>query len=181
MNDKQARFCEEFLKDLNATQSAIRAGYSEDTAHSQGARLMRDVQVKAKIHRAMKRRSERTAITADRVLHEYAKIAFSDLRNLVSWGKDGVELLDSDELAAEDAATVAEITATDTREGKRIKVKQWSKLRALELLSRHLGLFEPSPESDPYEMARRIRLLVQQGYERTGGRPADDQEEESDD
>ena len=122
----------------------------------------------------MQRRSKRIKISQDRVLLELARCAFSDLRRVVSWDSSGVTLLDSSDLKPDEAATVSEITATDTREGKRIKVKLWSKLRALELLSRHLGLFEPTPSDDPFDFARRVKKLIQMGNEATDGDPEDD-------
>lgn len=91
LNAKQARFVEEYLIDLNATQAAIRTGYSEKTAYSQGQRLSKDVEVAEAIAAAMAARSERTEITSDRVLRELAKIGFSDIRKAVKWGSRFVE------------------------------------------------------------------------------------------
>jgi phage terminase small subunit len=68
LTDKQKRFAEEYLIDLNATQATIRAGYSEKTAYSQCERLLRNVEVQAAISEGQKSRSQRTGITADRVV-----------------------------------------------------------------------------------------------------------------
>lgn len=68
MTTKQQRFVEEYLVDLNATQAAIRAGYSAKTAYSQGQRLLKDVEVKRAIEVGMGERSNRTGITADEVV-----------------------------------------------------------------------------------------------------------------
>ena len=76
MTDKQKRFCEEYMIDLNATQAAIRAGYSVKTANEQGARLLANVSVHQEIERLKAERSRRTGITADRVLQELARIGF---------------------------------------------------------------------------------------------------------
>ena len=177
LNDRQICFIDEYLKDLSGTGAALRAGYSEKTAAQIASENLRKPEIRQKIRRAMKRRSERTAITADRVLHEYAKIAFSDLRNLATWGPDGLELRESSELTAEDAATVAEITQTVTKVGGRIRLKLWDKMNALDKICRNLGMYEPTPSDDPDAFARRVRLLIQQGNERTGGTPDDDQED----
>lgn len=88
---KQAQFVAEYLIDLNATQAAIRAGYSAKTAYSQGQRLLTNVEVAASVAAAMAKRAERTEITADRVLQELAKIGFSDIRKAVKWGSRLVE------------------------------------------------------------------------------------------
>lgn len=73
---KQKKFVEEYLIDLNATQAAIRAGYSPNTAQEQSSRLLSNVMVKNEIDKAMAERSRRTGINQDRVLRELAKIAF---------------------------------------------------------------------------------------------------------
>lgn len=86
LNEKQARFCAEYIIDLNATQAAIRAGYSEKTAYSQGQRLLKDVEASARIQELIAERSKRTEITADRVLQELASIGFANKRDVVRWG-----------------------------------------------------------------------------------------------
>lgn len=68
MKDKQVRFCEEYLVDLNATQAAIRAGYSAKTAYSQGERLLKNVEINKRITIAQTKRSIKTELTAEWVL-----------------------------------------------------------------------------------------------------------------
>lgn len=75
LTEKQKRFCDEYLIDLNATQAAIRAGYSARTANEQGARLLANVSVQEYIARKMAERSRRTGVNQDRVVLELAKIA----------------------------------------------------------------------------------------------------------
>lgn len=70
------RFVDEYLVDLNATQAAIRAGYSPKTAYSMGQRLLKDVEVQAAVQEARARREKRTEITQDRVVQEIADNAF---------------------------------------------------------------------------------------------------------
>jgi phage terminase small subunit len=78
---KRARFCEEYLVDLNATQAAIRAGYNAKSAYSQGQRLLKDVEVAARIEELEKKRSERVGLRADQVLQELAILGMSDVRS----------------------------------------------------------------------------------------------------
>ena len=78
LTDKQAQFVREYLLDLNATKAAIRAGYSERSAENQGARLIGNDEVRAAIDAAKVKRSEKTEITAERVLAEIARMAFYD-------------------------------------------------------------------------------------------------------
>lgn len=72
---KQKRFCEEYIIDLNATQAALRAGYSSKTAYSMGQRLLKHVEIQNKIQKMMNKRSEKTAITAATVLERINRIA----------------------------------------------------------------------------------------------------------
>ena len=73
MTKKQKCFIEEYLIDLNATQAAIRAGYSTDTAYSIGNENLKKPEVRACIDKAMAERSKRTGVNADRVVEELAK------------------------------------------------------------------------------------------------------------
>ena len=77
LTEKQKRFCEEYLVDLNATQAAIRARYSKKSAYSIGQENLQKKEIRRYISESMKARSLRTQVTADRVLQELAKIAFA--------------------------------------------------------------------------------------------------------
>lgn len=82
LNDKQAMFVREYLLDLNATQAAIRAGYSAKTAKQQGARLLTNADVAAAVAAAKADRSERTKVDADWLLTRLADEAEADLADL---------------------------------------------------------------------------------------------------
>src|SRR4051794_7284774 len=140
LNDRQRRFVEQYLVDLNATQAAIRSGYSVATASEQASRLLANVKVAAAIAEAQAARSRRTEVTADRVVLELARIAFSDSRRVMSWGPGGVTLRDSAALTEEEAAIVAEASQTVTEAGGTIRLKTVDKLGALRLLAQHLGM-----------------------------------------
>src|SRR3954470_8469369 len=131
LNDRQARFVAEYLVDLNATQAAVRAGYSARSAYSTGERMLRNAEVAAAIAEAQAARSRRTEVTADRVVLELARVAFGDPRRVMSWGPGGVRLRPSAELADEEAAIVAEVGETTTKEGGTLRVKTVDKLGAL--------------------------------------------------
>ncbi len=163
---KQQRFCDEYLIDLNATQAAIRAGYSKKTANEQGARLLVNVSIQKKISELQKEREKRTEITQDSVLHELALIAFakaSDYAKVVEkdamvevegnmipvLDEDGnpvkyrtVEPILTDELTEEQKKAIAVIKKG--RDG--FEIKPYSKIQALELLGRHLGMFTEKVE-----------------------------------
>jgi len=145
---KQQRFIEEYLVDLNATQAAIRAGYSEKSAYSVGQETLRKPEIAQAIAEAQAERSERTQITQDMVVRELAKIGFSDMRKFSRWGPGGVRLLDSSELDDDSAACVAEVSQTITEAGGSIKFKLHDKKGALELLGRHLAMFTDKIQHD---------------------------------
>lgn len=139
---KQKRFCEEYLIDLNATQAAIRAGYSPHTANEQGNRLLTNVSVRSYVDKAIAERSRRTGINADRVIIELAKIALVNPKNVIDFTKAGVKHDAPDEdLAAVQSVKVKEM---NTNKGDSIEreVRLYDKTKALELLGKHLGMFK---------------------------------------
>jgi phage terminase small subunit len=142
--DKQRQFIAEYLIDLNATQAARRAGYSPRNADKIGPALLGESRIQAAIQAAMDKRSARTAITADRVLREYARIAFADMATFFAWGEDGVGAIPSSQLSADETSCVAEVheTTTDSDQGltKRIRLKLHDKKAALDALAKHLKL-----------------------------------------
>lgn len=141
LNIQQQRFVDEYLCDLNATQAAIRAGYSVKTAGSQGGRLIKSGPVADAIKVALAERSRRTGITADRVLREYARIAFAKVPDIIGWDAQGnVQLRASVDISEDDAAAIAEVTQTPTPHGMKLSVKLHSKDAALRALSAHLGI-----------------------------------------
>lgn len=106
-------------------------------------------------------RAARLGITVERVLVEYARIAFADIRQILTWGPDGVALKPPDELGAAEAAAICEI-APGARSGT-IRVKFYDKKAALDAIARHLGMFpaaprrrEDNPAADPAEDAREV-------------------------
>lgn len=140
MTDKQKRFVEEYLIDLNATQAAIRAGYSPKTANEQGNRLLTNVSVQTELNKQMAKRSRRTGVTQDRVVRELAKIAFLDMTQVV----DDHGCI-RDDATPEDRACIESIkyksSSSDQGESVEREVKVASKLKALELLGKHLGMY----------------------------------------
>jgi phage terminase small subunit len=161
---KQKAFVQEYLVDLNATQAAIRAGYSQKTADVQGVRLLGNVKVQNALNEAMKNREIRTEITQDKVLKELARIAFSsgsDFAKVVTkpvmkkvWNdatqeyeekeveEQFVELFDTDSLSSDKKAAISGI-----KEGKYgIEVSSCDKVKALELIGKHLGMFKDKVE-----------------------------------
>jgi len=152
LSKQRQRFAEEYPIDLNATQAAIRAGYSEKTADRQGSRLLSIVEVQEAIEKQLDARSRRTEITQDRVLEEFARIGFHNAGDFFTWGPDGVVVIDSATLTPEQMAVVQEVSETVTKDGGTIKIKLADKLSALEKIGRHLGMFKDAEGNQNIEV-----------------------------
>lgn len=138
LNEKQKRFVSEYIIDLNAKQAAIRAGYSPKGAEPQASRLLSNAKIQVEIAKAMEDRGKRTGITQDRVLAELSAIAFAKATDYVEVDDNGiVRIKPTAELTDEQKKAIASI-----KEGANgIEIKLTDKTKALEMLSRHLGLF----------------------------------------
>lgn len=147
LTPKQEQFVREYLIDLNATQAAIRAGYSKRTANEQGARLLVNASVAEAIREAMSKRAKRTEITADRVLREYARLGFFDPRKLFHDNGQPKEISELDDdtaaaLAGLDLVEIYEGTGEDRKfVGYTKKYKIADKKGALDSIAKHLGMF----------------------------------------
>lgn len=142
LTKKQKLFIEEYLIDLNATQAAIRAGYSPDTAGSIGGENLKKPEIRAHIDKAMAERSKRTGINQDRILMELAKIALLNPANVVNLDEATVR----EGALPEDLAAVASVKVrrfpTKAGEGIEREIKFHDKTRAIELAGKHLGMFQ---------------------------------------
>lgn len=139
MTGKQKRFIEEYLIDLNATQAAIRAGYSPDTAKQIGNENLTKPDLRARIDQEMAKRSSRTGISQDRVIRELARIAFVNPADMINM-KDATL---KEEATEDDTAAVLSVKVkTFGEDGIEREIKMADKLKALELLGKHLGMFQ---------------------------------------
>lgn len=139
---KQQRFCDEYLIDLNATQAAIRAGYSPRTAEQAASRLLTIVKVSDEIAREMAERSKRTGINQDRVVKELAKLAFVNIADVVDLENATVRISATDE----DLACIQSVKIKPSEFGTEREIKLYDKKASLELLGRHLGMFKDKLE-----------------------------------
>lgn len=162
MTNAQKRFCDEYLIDLNATR-AYKVAYSrckkDETANVNGSKLLRNTKVQEYISEKQKDIEKRTEVTQDMVIKELAAIAFSKASDyaslkkmertipiyesgvIVDYKKEeyiGIEFTPTNELSEEQKKALAGI-----KEGKfGIQVDSCDKVKALELLGKHLGMFK---------------------------------------
>lgn len=158
MTPKQEMFVREYLVDLNATQAAIRAGYSERTAQEIGAENLSKPMIKAAIDEAIKARGERTGVTADRVIMEIERLAMFDPAELADVASpEDIKLLPEDVRRA--------ITGWSWDKQGNFIIRT-AKQGALEMLGRHHKLFTDKVEvSGLDELSKRI----QDARERSAG------------
>lgn len=155
LTEKQKRFVQEYLVDLNATAAARRAGYSEKTADRIGPELLGKTCVSAAIQEAIGKRQSRVEITQDRVLKELAAIAFAKGTDYASIISGVVMMNDTGELTEEQKAAIVGIK--QTKEG--VEVKLADKMKALELLARHLGLLQAQEKQEDGMLPKLIEGL----------------------
>ena len=147
LNAKQQRFVEEYLIDLNATQAAIRAGYKKSEYTDTNAnKLLENTRIREAIDKAMAERSKRTGINQDRVIQELARIAFVNPQNVINPEDASVrEDASEDDLACIQSVKV-KTSFSDKGDMTEREVKLNDKMKALELLGRHLGMFKDKVE-----------------------------------
>ena len=147
---KQVRFVDEYLVDFNATQAAIRAGYKAKTAHVIGAENLRKPKIAEEIARRQKDLQKRTEVSQDRVVKELARIAFANIADYIHvetqtrTKDDGTEVTyqtvmfsETQELSADQRAALAVVKQSVNG----FELKLHDKIKALELLGRHIGMF----------------------------------------
>lgn len=151
--DRRARFIEEYAKDLNATQAAVRAGYSVSAAHVTGSRLLSDAKVRAQIDVLLAKATAVNEITIERTVREISRLAYSDVRKL--YREDGT-LKAMHELDDDAAASIAGVESEEEHEKGEDgepgtvttirKVKRWDKNKALDMCMSLLGMHKTNAQ-----------------------------------
>lgn len=170
LNLKQQLFVDEYLIDLNATQAAIRAGYSTKTAGSQAFDLLKKPEIQKAIEKARQKTANKLEITRERVLEEYAKLAFLDPRKF--YNEDGtlkkVPDMDADTAAALQGFEVDEIKMGDDSPaiGVTQKLKWHDKKAALDSIARMMGWNQDKVKlqgdaENPIQVAARVVIVPQ--------------------
>lgn len=165
LTEKQKRFIEEYLIDLNATQAAIRAGYSTDTAYSIGNENLKKPEVRTRIDKAMAERSKRTGVNADRIVEELAKIAFLNPTDLIDINNAALKA----NVVPEDTAAIqsVKVKTIPTKDGNGVEreIKMADKIKALELLGKHVGMFKDKLDVTIEKSEKLDDILSQMGGE----------------
>lgn len=150
LTPKQERFCQEYVVDFNATQAAIRAGYSKKTAKSIGQENLTKPDLREFVAELQKALQKATGIDAQRVINEYVKVGFSNIKAFL---EEGNSIRDISQLPDDVAAAVESIQSDIRHDGgdsegytEKVKLKLHSKLSALNDLGKHLGIFEKDNE-----------------------------------
>jgi phage terminase small subunit len=165
LNRRHQLFVDEYLVDLNATRAAIAAGYSKRRAAVAGAELVRNRKVAAEIARKTSERCEKLEISANGVLGELQKAARANMLDYITVSHLGDIKIDLTQVTREQAAAIQELTTEtfqvgrgdDKREVTQVRFKLADKLRANELLGKHLKLFTDKVEhSGEISLAERI-------------------------
>lgn len=144
LTPKMQRFVDEYMIDLNATQAAIRAGYSKKTAGSIAVENLQKPVIQAEIQKRKKAAAEKLEITRDSVLRELAAIGFSNISDFVTISGRMVCVKDTDAVSVDKLPALASVKEGMTG----IEIKLHDKVRALEMLGKYLGLFDGQTAED---------------------------------
>ena len=141
LNKKQQQFVDEYLIDLNATQAAIRAGYSVHTAKEIGSENLSKPNIQEAVAKAMAERSKRTGISQDRIVLELAKLAFVNPNDLIDPEDASIRAgASEDDLACIQSVKVKTMDGDKGTSTER-EIRLNDKMKALELLGKHLGMW----------------------------------------
>lgn len=147
LTDKQERFCEEYLKDFNATAAYIRAGYavqSESSARVNASKLLTNTNVQGHLATLRKAVQHRSTVTLERTVEEISRVAFANITNVLSFDATSVTIKDSDTLPEGVSAAIESVTITETETehstNRKHSLKMHNKMSALTLLADFFGI-----------------------------------------
>lgn len=136
-------FCQQYIIDFNGARSATVAGFSKKTARIRASELLTKSNIQERIAELMKDRSERTQITQDMVVKELAILGFSDFTKFAKYTKgDGLMLENTKDIKGERTRAIKSMKQMTSKDGGSIAIKLHGKEKPLELLGKHVGMFE---------------------------------------
>lgn len=166
LTGKELKFCIEYIKDWNATQAAIRAGYSKKSAYELGSRLLRKVEILENIDQVKENLEQALGISKAKVVSELMKIAFSSISD---YHKSWIERKDFDQISEEAKACISEIDTRIVRrvvneeeyQVEQIKIKLYDKQKALDAISKIMGYDAPVKVDASVSVVSGINVSIQ--------------------
>ncbi len=146
MTEKQKKFSIEYLKDLNATQAAIRAGYSEDTAYSIGEENLRKPEIKKYIDNILDEYLSRSKISIAKVINRLDEIIESDIGEFAEVRQrttivDGIPLTSQGVVCKDTEGLNTRVLSEISETNNGIKIKMQDKLKAIDLKGKYLAMW----------------------------------------
>lgn len=165
-NAKHEKFCQEYFKNPNGKKAYLAVyGGDQSVAESSASRLLGNEKVSARLLELREKSAIRLEVSQDKVLRRLAEIAFGHIGMICSWNEHGLEVKPSDTLTAQELSAVDSIDISPVGDGDggllgfRKKVKMRDALKALEMLSKYLGLFDGAGAKGKDREAIKARLL----------------------
>ena len=141
LSERRQRFVEAYLLDTNATQAAIKAGYSVGSSRGVGYRLLKTPDIQAAIAERRERAARRADLTLDAVIAELKLLAFANMADYIKMGPYGHPVLDFSGLTRDQAAALVEVAVSGPKKNPHVRFRLADKHAALVDLGRHLGGF----------------------------------------
>lgn len=142
-NSKYEMFCQQYSIDSNGKRSAIAAGYSKKTAEVRASQLLRILKVAERVRRLQLEISALCGVDAKRLMEEWKKIGFANMKRIMSGGN---AIKDISQLPEEVTAAIESVSVSKTARGKNVKVTMHSKVNALENMGKHVGFYRKDNE-----------------------------------
>lgn len=159
LDDRQEKFCHEYLKDFNATRAARDSGYAEKTARIQASDLLSRPNIQARIKEISQTAFEKLGgDPVERIIVELQLIAFGDIKDLMEWDKWSIKWKESKDLG-DKTRMIQEISESTTSSGGSRKLKMYDKLKAMEMLMRYYGIFKDPKDDDENDVPKQ-RVVI---------------------
>lgn len=171
LNAKQKLFVDRYLAVFNAKDAAVKAGYSAKNAAQTANQLMRNPKIQAAINEKMAPTINRLEVTRERILEEYARIAFASMSSYVKLTADGEPYIDLSSVDDDDMAAIAETVVEDFTDGRgedardvrRVRVKMHDKIAALRDLAKIQNMFEKHEQARTDPLTEALEQLTRRG------------------
>lgn len=145
LNEKQKKFCEEYLVDFNACQAAIRAGYVKNSARIHASRMLSNDNIQRYIQELADQKLKETGDPIKKIICELQMIAFGDMRDFMEWDDRRITWKSVEELG-EKTRLISEVKETVTQHGGSRSLKLHDKMKAIEMLGRYYKIFTDKVE-----------------------------------